>query len=304
MSQSSADTFDRSSQRLRDEIARDLTDEHGGVTWWSSSLEKDERGLLTSYLLSLVSSANQSIGDAQFSIREFKSSSRSWNHTANLAINSGNKFGVPPLQAISGNSTLSRLATLMRMNLERTLISLAQGQDRVAAIALVVSSHEIKRNGILRAAWDTYEKASVEESATTSDPDVTVALSELLDIPSRVEEHGPEDWLRWMRETRNSQTHRARAMSPTLTTSKGGLPHFVHQIFWKDPAKYYLQSLAARDNPQKKKSQNFSDLLIVRDPAVVLEGLHQSTCSLLSQVLNGCSDLWVRRRNAPNCMRS
>lgn len=300
--------------RFRAEVDADIDEnKHGGVSWWVGDLGKDESGLLTSYLHALVSGVEQSIDDAAFAIGEFADSQKAWNSHAGVLAASGGKYGIGFLPSIYDNPTLLHRTRLMTLFSEQCLSSLVTALDRIAALGLIASAHSFKRSSVFKSSWETFAEATrnlhpsrdssgLSTASVTPDSEISAALIRVAAIPLNPDKYGPRDWLVWMRETRNSQVHRGQTIRPVLSETRNRAPYFYHNIFWRDPSKFYLQSLAARDRVTTKQKQDPTTLLIVEDPVSVMEGLRASTCELISDLLQRLAELWVARRNAPQAL--
>ncbi len=300
--------------RFTTEVDNDIDySAHGGVRWWKNSLGKDNAGLLTSYLDALVKGVTQSIDDAIFSIDEFAESQKRWNYTASQLMTAGQKWNLDFLRSTYGNPKLERRTRLMTMHSEQCLSNLVTAQDRIGALALIVAGWDFKRDTVLKAAWNQFAGAAKKlnpaelsagstPKAITKDPDVSAALLKLAYIPEHSDDYGPCEWLKWLRETRNSQIHRARSLRPVLHEENRDGSYFYHNVFWKDPSRFFIQSLASRDQPYRKKERGLYSLLLVRDPVEVMQGLYESTCAMLSDLFIHLTGLWVARRKAPGAV--
>jgi hypothetical protein len=105
------------------------------------------------------------------------------------------------------------------------------------------------------------------------------------------QDFGEREWLPWMRQTRNSMTHR----SPSKRTNVIADDQLIWP-FYKQPKWSELQSLVFGVGP---KGSSLLDAYILRTSVDVLEGLCDSTAKLVTATTERMVGCWQARRADP-----
>lgn len=275
---------------LEQAVLDDLDTDLGGVGWWHPALDWKDATLIGDYLLGSISGADEALRHASYeSDRHGKMLTADTTWLRSFWRSGGT---IPVREGRDEERSLD-----LQISLEAVLYHLCQALDRIAAAILIVAG--IKEDP-LRAEWKSIEDlqtALVQNGATAkfADTEQGRALqAALLTMAVTFGDHGPKDWLPWLRRARSTQTHRAQKAKMLLTAGsmlRGDL-RILH-LQYRQPEWHDIEALA-------QPSSDPATIFILNESSVLLAGLVASTQSLVDALAEEMLTLWTARREAPD----
>ncbi|WP_155957152.1 hypothetical protein [Rhodococcus sp. UNC23MFCrub1.1] len=269
-------------------LVEELDVDAGGFNWWSGFSDWKTLTLLSDYLIQLVMGVRESILSASLAATTH-SEKVTAEHFA-LKTKGESYF---PLDAVGRQRAMT-----IRESAHSCFFHLGQALDR-AAVAIYIVGGIVVRDAV-GLDWTSLEKNSRQilssseknmfEPVGSPGREVQEALlATVLDW----EPFGPEDWLPWMRDTRNGMAHRAGGTSVTVSTSDRQFATLFH----RHPKWSELQSLAFGGGQGRRSSM--LDAYVMSSSPAVLNGLCDSVARFLEQLTNAMTTCWDERQAMP-----
>ena len=226
-----------------DAFAAQLYDEldttNGGFRWWKDHLDWKRRVLISDYLIGSVQGVSASLTAACLAADEYRRNAvADANALEEVLEGVRNLKTAQPnaihefASAVPRDSAARRRGHTMATSAEHCLFHLGQVLDRLAAVIVIVGG--FGKEDIAGASWNWINGLAVElglaDPAPAAKPKkkkrapagklVTTELVQPPESPGRepqtqllkpvlsAADHGPEEWFKWTRETRNAMAHR------------------------------------------------------------------------------------------------
>ncbi|TWH52616.1 hypothetical protein L612_002000000270 [Rhodococcus rhodochrous J38] len=300
---------------FRSELTADLDLEDGGFGFWSHSMDWKTRVLLADYLIQIVAGTAESLTSASLAAVEHAEQTHAENHAIKQAWMALNRRTPRPspeeyFAAIPRGGVAERREQRVISSAEQCFFHLGQTLDRLAAALIIVGG--FGHRNVVQADWKSIEK--LRRAASELPPRLRRRLEEpkmlaaetdggrlqrrLLDAADP-EPFGPQGWLSWMRETRNAMTHRPPAKKMMIMVDSGTFA----RVFYRHPRWSEVQSLvyAARGNDDRSRAHriDFRHQFLMEASTDVLDGLCDSTMSMVIHLVTAMTECWRQRRAHP-----
>ncbi|OBB95924.1 hypothetical protein [Mycobacterium sp. 852002-40037_SCH5390672] len=272
------------------QLVGELDDQAGGFSWWSGYLANWKmRTLLSDYLIQSVHGVSEALISASFGARNHRQMTVADTEAAKKAHSEGR---IPfPLDAQGRRRHLN-----ITQSAESCFYHLGQALDRLSATMIVVGGFGME---VVRVDWGDVE--DLAEGVTKQSTKIRLqplgtpgraAQDALMDPVLNWHTFGPDDWLPWMRDTRNGMTHRAGGKKIIAMTTANRLA----RLFYRQPRWSELQSLVFGARPPKTP---FYDAFIMSASEDVLEGLCESVATLVGELTKAIVTCWDARAANP-----
>lgn len=292
------------------ELVGDLDLENGAFKWWGGYSDWKTLTLLADYLMQSVQGASDALLSASLAAqtnREMAYSEQTtlklvWNAVAKTKARSTEAY----MAAIPRDRQARRRAQMITQSTDAVFFHLGQALDRLGAAVIIVAGIDLtkvskdpkKSPRVTDIHWSTAETIATELDSGTTKEHVQPAGSsgraaqeQLMATLRNPAQFGPDSWLSWMRDTRNSLTHRppGKRMNVQTTTR-------ITRLLYRQPKWSELQSLLFGGRPPRKP---FFDAFISSASEDILEGLVESTAGLMATVTDAMRACWDQRRADP-----
>lgn len=291
---------------LSSEIAADLDEDAGGISWWNGHVGWRVSAQLGEYLLASCTGVATSLRHASLAVEEHQRVEFSLNHARSTRAQA--LFGrVTSRDEKIGAFTAAspgeeRREELQSIWAEQVLVSLAQAFDRLAAVVLIVSGVRVD---VIGTGWG--ELIKIAEKEPNSGPtqgmrqgtfadlgtEGRTRQGDILRVAGAWRKHGPEDWLPWLMKARNAGVHRAPRMQIHAMTTHKGRPSGVISPLYAQPDWVDTEAVV------KGARGGFASMFLRPAPQSVFDGLLESVTSLATAVAAASRSLWIERRDEP-----
>lgn len=290
--------------RLRDSVFATLDLEKGGIGFITDQIGWKHSSLLGEYLLSSIDGVSESLNTAARAADEYRKNEVAENTAWGMALKELGEH-IPESEKIGlakqslGEYSIAR-DERMRIYSDHVLISLGQALDRLAAVVVIVAGLGVE---VLRTDWGDLEQTA-KKSRTSGSPEglrSTIFSDpgsegrhrqvELLDITTKWPDHGPTDWLPWLRDARNEAVHRAPKRSWKMMVKKPATPgDRAVEVYWAQPG------WAETETVFRGIHKSYREVFLMNRPHDVMRGLIKSVAQLVAEMLDEAADLWNDRR--------
>jgi hypothetical protein len=269
----------------------ELDVQNGAFSWWSGHCDWKTLALLADYLIQSVRGVSEALVSASFAARTHRESTfADTEHMKKVTREGTSPF---PLDAAS-----RRRHQTITMSQEACFYHLGQALDRLAAAVIIIGGFEV--NDMVKADWgDLEEIADMLASGSTKQllepvgSKGRIAQIALVKPMADWPQVGPDEWLPWLRGTRNRMTHRAPGQKLlTMNTTSNRLA----RLFYREPLWSDLQSLVFGARPPRK---SFFDAFIMSASEDVLDGLCESVSKFVEAVTKAMVACWDDRKADP-----
>ncbi len=139
---------------------------------------------------------------------------------------------------------------------------------------------------------DELAKGSTKQRLQPAGSKGRVAQTALVKPVTDWQSAGPDDWLPWLRSTRNGMTHRAPGQKLVAMTTSDRLA----RLFYRQPLWSELQSLVFGARPPKKV---FFEAFIMSASEDILDGLCESMSKFIEAMTSAMVACWNDRKADP-----
>lgn len=268
------------------QLVGELDDQDGGFAWWKGYCDWKTLTLLSDYLIQSVLGVSDALLSASFAAKTHRQATFAENEAAKKAAREGS---MPfPLDAQGRRRHLT-----ITQSQESCFFHLGQTLDRLTAAVMIVGGFEVKE--VVKADWN-----ELLELAEDSSKGSTKVKFQPVGTPGRAAQDallvpvlnwqsaGPDEWLAWMRDTRNGMTHRAGGRKMMTVTTDNRLV----RLLYRQPRWSELQSLVFGARAPKKP---FYDAFISSASEDILDGL----CESMAQLVQDITSAMIDRRPDP-----
>ncbi|MFI7671715.1 hypothetical protein [Nocardia sp. NPDC049526] len=290
-----AEMLNAFSNQLVDEL--DVTG-GGGFPWWNGYSDWKTLALIADYLIQSVAGAGDALNAASFTASEHRQAVLEDDAASQAAIR--NAVGITPQQRMDSYFALAHDRTrVLRADLaaEHCFFHMGRVLDRVAAALVIIGGFAVK--DVVKTDWTQIETLAADLSASSAKqcfaPLGSLGRQWQLDLIGPVlnpEKFGPEDWVVWMRETRNSMTHRAPSTQLRVLTEDGSLM----RPFYRQPKWSELQTMVY---PTHSEKRDLTSAFLFKCSQDVLDGLVCSLAAIVTELAQSMKACWARRKATP-----
>jgi hypothetical protein len=302
------------------QLYEELDTQNGGFWWWKDHLDWKRRVLISDYLIASVQGVSASLMAACLAADEYRLNAVADGSALQEAFEGVRTSTAKPsihdfAAAVPRDRAARRRGRMIAYSAEHCLFHLGQVLDRLAAVIVIVGG--FGKEDVLGASWNWINDLAAElgraepESArktkkarrkplsgliTTElvqppESDGREAQTNLIDVALAAADHGPQDWLRWTRDTRNAMTHRPPIRELNSVTSEG-----VARLLYRHPKWTDIQALAFAEQPA---DEPMAGVFLLKSTADVLDGLCDSMNSFVTAIMQAVSECWNARRVRP-----
>lgn len=290
--------------RLSGCVSEDLDTEKGGIGWITDQIGWKHSSLIGDYLLSSIQGVYDALESSAICVEEYQNREMSQNMKLSGLEGKDNFESDDYLAAASAviNSRNEKLLSIFR---DHSLIALAQALDRVAAVVLTIAGVRVE---LLKVDWSSARREAFKAlnghhgvsglrpgKLADADSEGRRHQDALLTLVLEWDKFGPDEWLPWLSQYRNTAVHRAPFLNWILPL-KG--PYQV-------PGGRYIRPFALQPGWAESESMyrsarhGIDDLLLMQSPSTVLNGLTESTAAYCASLLEASEALWCKRRDNP-----
>jgi hypothetical protein len=298
----------------------ELDTKAGGFWWWKDHLDWKRRVLISDYLIASVQGVSAALMAASLAADEYRLNAIADGRVLQEALEgvrtSTAKTSIHDFAAaVPRDSAARRRGRMIAFSAEHCLFHLSQVLDRLAAVIVLVGG--FGKEHVSGAMWNWVNGLAIELGLTVPGPAAKpkkgkpkaasgLVTTELVQPPGSggreaqtkliravlsAADHGPQEWLKWTRETRNAMAHRPPIRELNSITSDGmARPLFRHPK-WTE-----IQALAFAEQPA---DEPMSGVLLLKSTPDVLDGLCDSMTSYVSAIMQAVSECWDTRRARP-----
>jgi hypothetical protein len=309
--QLAADALDEFADQLLNEL--DIT--NGGFRWWKGHSDWKRLVLIADYLIASVRGASFALTAASLAADVVRTNAAAESDALREA------FAVVPASrnrsihdfaaAIPRDSLARRRMRTITSSVEHCLFHLGQVLDRLASVIIIVGGFGVEN--VFRADWKwIIDLANELSGGSEARKPRRKAKSRLIITTERVQpvesagrevqtklfapiirttDHGPSEWLEWMRETRNAMTHRPPVRELNMITEDGTV-----RLLFRHPKWSEVQALAFGQGP---KDQPMAGAVLVKSSADIVDGLCDSMNSYVSAIMSEVLECWNARKANP-----
>lgn len=286
---------------LLDRFADDLVDQldvdgGNGFSWWVGYSDWKTLTLIADYLIQAVRGTSGSLVAASLSATEHAQSRYTRQSKAAGSWAKLDRQGTASSEDYLKAMIDPKADLKAEMTAEHTLYHLAQTLDRLAIGLLIVGGIQVK--DVARSDWTKVEETKDELNGmkVPKKPRLELVGSAGRELQTRLlaplgnlDQYGPEDWLTWLRETRNASTHRAPGAKWTVLDRKRRLVSPLYQ----QPKWSEVQTFVYAVKPGPEGA------LLQEDSVVTLDGLCESVTRFVADLTKAMTECWDARRRAP-----
>lgn len=272
------------------QLISELDDQHGGFTQWIGYSDWKTLTLLSDYLIQTVQGVAEALLLASFAARTHRESSFAEAHAMKTAAREGGS--IYPLDRHGRRRQLT-----MTQSLEACFFHMGQSLDLLAAALVIVGGFEISGiagldwKAVIEIAEDLANGSSRQRYQPTGSAG-RLAQEALMAPYADWDKDEPEDWLPWMRDTRNGFTHRAAARKMTVSTTD----RRIVRLLYRQPRWSELQSLIFGSRPPRRA---VIDSFVMSASDDVLQGLCRSLTTLVEAFAKSMVACWHARTSDP-----
>jgi hypothetical protein len=297
------------------QLHEELDIKEGGFRWWKDHLDWKRRVLISDYLIASVQGVSASLMAASLAADDYRLNAIADGRAIQEALEGVRTSKKKPsiddvAAAIPRDSAARRRGQTITFSAEHCLFHLGQVLDRLAAVIIIVGG--FGRDDVFRASWTWVtvladdlkptakakkgKRKAVSAVITTElvqppGSDGRKAQTKLFDAVLAADDHGPQEWLKWTRETRNGMTHRPPIRELNSTNSDGS-----DRLLFRHPKWTEVQALAFAERPAEEQ---MAGVLLLKSTADVLDGLCDSMNSYVSAIMQAVSECWNTRKAKP-----
>jgi len=303
------------------QLFEELDTKNGGFWWWKDHLDWKRRVLIADYLIASVHGVSAALMGACLAADEYRANAAADGSALHEALegvrtSTAQSKGIHEFAAaVPRDSAARRRGRMMTFSAEHCLFHLGQVLDRLAAVIVIVGG--FGREDITGASWNWINGLAVELGLVDTRPAAKLkkdkrkpasklvttelvqppaspgrdAQTTLIEAVLSAADHGPEEWLKWTRETRNAMAHRPPIRVLNSVTSDG-----LTGLLFRNPRWTDIQALAFAEQPA---DEPMSGVLLLKSNADVLDGLCDSMNSYLSAIMRSVSECWSTRKAHP-----
>lgn len=295
-----------------DRLIAELDEDAGAFPLWSGGSDWRTLALIADYLLQAVRGTAVAIDNAALAAIDHRQAVYSSNAAARMAWAKRRETGREAyLWAVAGSPSARRKSQKIEVSLEHCFFHMGQALDRLAAAVLIVGGFG---GSVADAYYSTLEglyraTQANKPKPNTVAPDKSIApygsrarelQTALLEPMSHVDQHGPDGWLVWLRDTRNALTHRPLGTTVTHVERDGTL---VRPLY-REPKFSEIQSVVAatrrtRGQPRKRPGAVMKASLLDRRSDDILDGLFGSLCEYAAAFACSMDQCWTARKADP-----
>lgn len=301
------------------QLFRDLDiDSGGGFRWWKGHSDWKRLALISDYLIASVQGASVALMAASLAADVAHTNAVAESDALQEAfavVRSRNNASIHEFAAaMPRDRAARRRGRTVTSSIEHCLFHLGQVLDRLAAVIIIVGGFGVE--DVFRADWkwvadladDLIGEAGAKKRrrrgmqrrrASSSLIDTVEPVEpvgsdgrkvqmQLLSPVLKASEHGPLDWLEWMRETRNGLTHRPPIRELSSLTGDGSI-----RVLFRHPKWSEIQALAFGPQPGEEP---MAGVLLLKPIADVLDGLCTSMNSYASAIMQAVQECWNARK--------
>lgn len=279
-----------STNKFSDELIAQLDEQNGGFACWAGYSDWKTLAMLSDYLIQLVHGVGESMLSASLAAKTHREKTTAEDFAFKQAARAGQSPF--PLDALGRRRSLA-----ITESAESCLFHLGQALDRLAVAIFIVGGFEL--NDPMNLDWTKIQDAANElTDGSTRERYQPVGSAGRLAQEALVapvlnwQQSGPDDWFPWMRDTRNGMTHRAGAKKMVLSTTDNK----IARVFYRQPKWSELQSMVFGGKPPNKP---FYGTYVMSASEDVLDGLCESTATMIKSILDAMNKCWADRQANP-----
>jgi hypothetical protein len=272
-------------------LISELDVQNGAFSWWSGHCDWKTLTLIGDYLIQSVRGVSDALVDASFAARTYREFMFADSEAMKKAARDGNS-------PFPFNAASRRRQHSITQSQESCLYHLGQTLDRLAAAVIIIGGFEVK--DVAKVDWGSLEDIADDLAAGS-----TKQMLEPLGSSGRAtqialiapiagwQQAGPDDWLPWLRSTRNGMTHRAPGQKMvTLNTTSNRLT----RLFYREPLWSDLQSIIFGARPPRT---TFYDSFVMTASEDILDGLCESMSAFIEAITKVMVACWDDRKADP-----
>lgn len=304
------------------QLLRDLDiDGGGGFRWWKGHSDWKRLALIADYLIASVQGASFALMAASLAADVARTNAVAESDALREAFAMVSSTKNPSIHdfaaAIPRDRAARRRGRTVTSSIEHCLFHLGQVLDRLAAVIIIVGGFGVEN--VFRADWKWVtdladdltggsgvkkrrRKATRRHKATSSliatvEPVEPVGSDgrnvqmNLFSPVLRAADHGPTEWLEWMRETRNGLTHRPPIREISGLTGDGGV-----RVLFRHPKWSEVEAFAFGPQPGEEP---MAGVVLLKSIADVLDGLCTSMNSYAAAIIQAALECWNARKAEP-----
>lgn len=286
-------------------VLGDLHPSIGGVGWWDEHLDFPRRAVLSEYLLDSLRGAAEALLDAALEAkthREAMTSENAWLRRVWAQTNaSGTATNDDYVRSMRRDAQAKRRDRQLDTSATHVVSHLLRSLDCVAAALIIVGAvpRPVRRadwGHVIKLAEQCRDASTTAKLAPLGTPGRQVQ-ADLLAHVLRAEEFGPNDWLTWLNETRNSRIHRGARTSWYVLYGNRRRATGLLRPFPTHPDLTDVELLGR--TPANAQGDLFESLRLVRHSEAILDGCLDSMTRFVAVLAEAIAACWAMRRADP-----